>query len=318
MQEERSVGFINYEVAIRGKQHLEAASRKMTINKSIDIALKEEALDIRRFRKPAQEIKEIKTQWRKKVLENQAAVYSDKEQTRLRDECTKYKLLSDLKNETFPGPFTSPEEISLYVRESKAEEKEMNKRMYDEVKYARMTSFSLKPTNSLFRLKRNYKNLPTEEYVDNLTQYLSKATSCKTLTLQDLSNVMIGIAGKSLKSDLEHTESHEKPKEKNVSDLDQLQQGEHIIAFWIEGNDTKWNLGVVDTVLEADKFIVSYLTRTDTAGKSWAFPQNSDINETSVDQILARKVKVNYSGDVRIKCQIECSLIEKMNSLCDS
>ena len=42
LNEERSVGFINYEISIRGKQHVESASRKMLINKSIDIALKSE------------------------------------------------------------------------------------------------------------------------------------------------------------------------------------------------------------------------------------------------------------------------------------
>ena len=40
LKEERTVYFINYEISIGGKQNLEAASRKMLINKSMDIALK--------------------------------------------------------------------------------------------------------------------------------------------------------------------------------------------------------------------------------------------------------------------------------------
>ena len=35
--EERSVGFINYELDIRGKQNLESVSRKMVLNKSFDL-----------------------------------------------------------------------------------------------------------------------------------------------------------------------------------------------------------------------------------------------------------------------------------------
>ena len=47
LNEERSVGFINYEISIRGKQHLEAPSRKMIINKSSDILDQAEPSDIR-------------------------------------------------------------------------------------------------------------------------------------------------------------------------------------------------------------------------------------------------------------------------------
>ena len=93
------------------------------------------------------------------------------------------------KKESMPGPFTSPEEIDTYITKK-------NKRMYDEVKYARITSTSLKSTNAIFRLKKNYKNLPTEEYVDNLSAYLSNARSCKTLTIEDLRNVIHCIAAK--------------------------------------------------------------------------------------------------------------------------
>ena len=52
------------------------------------------------------------------------------------------------------------------------------------------------------------------------------------------------------------------------------------------------------------------------AGRSWVFPEKADINNTLFDQIIATKVQVNYSGSIRIKCQIEClNLIEKMNTM---
>ena len=41
-----------------------------------------------------------------------------------------------------------------------------------------------------------------------------------------------------------------------------------MIAFWVEGNDTKWHLGVVEGI-ENENPLVSYMIRTDTKGKSW-------------------------------------------------
>ena len=58
--------FINYDISISGKQHLESAFHKMLINKSIDITLKAEPSEISRYRKQAQAIKEVKTEGIKK------------------------------------------------------------------------------------------------------------------------------------------------------------------------------------------------------------------------------------------------------------
>ena len=70
--------------------------------------------------------------------------------------------------------------------------------MYDEVRYARISCMSLKPTAVFFCLKRNYKNLTTEEYAENLIAYLSNAHWCKTITVEDLNNVMLGIMSLSM------------------------------------------------------------------------------------------------------------------------
>ena len=275
----------------------------MLINKSIDIALKAEPSEISKFRKQAQAIKEVKIEWRKKVKEHQENQYSEKERIRLRDESIKYELLSSLKKESISGPFTSPEEIDSCIRNSDEEENQRNKRMYNEVKYAQMTSTSLKPTNAVFRLKKNYKNLSTNEYADNLSTYLSSARSCKTLTIQDLSNVIHGIAAKA-SADLEHCDGISEEQQTNIDsscvseqETCQLQPGEHIIAFWIKGNDIKWYLRIVDRV-KIDKVVVSYMTRADSAGRSWVFPEKADINDTSFDQMIATKVQVHYSLEV--------------------
>ena len=78
LNEERSVGFINYEISIRGKQYLEVASRKMIINKSSDLLDQMDASDINKFSKPATTIKEIKLKWKKNIELHAKEAYSDK------------------------------------------------------------------------------------------------------------------------------------------------------------------------------------------------------------------------------------------------
>ena len=43
----------------------------------------------------------------------------------------------------------------------------------------------------------------------------------------------------------------------------QYQISEHLIPFWVEGNETKWHLGVVECT-ENENPLVSYMIRTDT------------------------------------------------------
>ena len=69
-------------------------------------------------------------------------------------------------------------------------ENEKNKRFYVEVRYARVSSSTLKETASIFRLKRNGRNLTTQEYADNLIKYMDDTESMNTLTLADLNTVL--------------------------------------------------------------------------------------------------------------------------------
>ena len=70
------------------------------------------------------------------------------------------------------------------------EENEKNKRLYVEVRYARVLCSTLKETASIFRLKRNGGNLTTQEYADNLIKYMDDTESMNTLTLADLNTVL--------------------------------------------------------------------------------------------------------------------------------
>ena len=49
---------MNYEIGLRGKAYLESSSKKMILNKSVDFLNDSQDVDMRKFRKPAQEIQE--------------------------------------------------------------------------------------------------------------------------------------------------------------------------------------------------------------------------------------------------------------------
>ena len=58
-----------------------------------------------------------------------------------------------------------------------------------------VTSVSLKPTAAVFCLKRNYQNLPSTEYAENLVSYVNSARCCKCIIVDDLRNTIHTIAG---------------------------------------------------------------------------------------------------------------------------
>ena len=94
----------------------------------------------------------------------------------------------------------------------------------------------------------------------------------------------------------------------------QYQIGEHLIAFWIEGNETKWHLGVVEAI-ENENPLVSYMILTNAKGRSWTYPESAEVIWTSCGQILASKVKVQYLGSVCIRCNLLSNdLIQEMNT----
>ena len=94
----------------------------------------------------------------------------------------------------------------------------------------------------------------------------------------------------------------------------QYQIGEHLIAFWIEGNETKWHLGVVEAI-ENENPLVSYMILTDAKGRSWTYPESAEVIRTSCGQILASKVKVQYLRSVCICCNLLSNdLIQEMNT----
>ena len=60
--------------------------------------------------------------------------------------------------------------------------------------------------------------------------------------------------------------------------------------------------------------MVSYLEKCDSNGRTWSYPEHSEVWETKPGQILARKVNVQYFTSRFIKCRIvNDDLIAKMD-----
>ena len=110
-----------------------------------------------------------------------------------------------------------------------------------------MTCMSLIPTAAVFQLKRNHRNLSNKEYSQNLISYLSSARCCKQITNSDLCNVMHGIMGKSEAVFTNINEMYSSNMGAICQKESEIVQGEHVITFWVEGNKTKWYLGIVET-----------------------------------------------------------------------
>ena len=61
---------------------------------------------------------------------------------------------------------------------------------------------------------------------------------------------------------------------------------EYIAAFWFEDTTYKCYLGVIEDIHPNNAIVVSYLIQADTKGKTWVFPDEAQLIETEVKQIL--------------------------------
>ena len=128
-------------------------------------------IKLKTLKKPAEDIKNLKVNWNKKLKQHEEAGYHHQEFLNLKKDTQKYELLENLKSQNIPGPFTNPQEIKSYLSKTSESDIEKRDRMRKEVKYARITCSFMKPTASVFRLTRHSKPLETEEYATNLTSF---------------------------------------------------------------------------------------------------------------------------------------------------
>lgn len=171
--------------------------------------------------------------------------------------------------------------------------------------YARNTCLSMSNPSKFFRLRKENKNLESEEYAASLISYFDNSRSLSKLTITDLKNV-IG----SMHSVLFGPAP---PPVQSSSETEHVAffPGEHVIVAWL--NQTyAWELGVVERNTSS-AILVSHLVPTNRAKNSWVFPEDSRLLPVESDQILLRNVQVSYHQSLRIRLTIDQDTVEKAN-----
>ena len=316
--EERSVGSINYELGIRGKRNLESSSKKLILNKSFDLLEKSgHLLPSQLNRQAARDIKLMKIEWNEKMKEMERKGNLKKDEDNNHLETIKYKDLEYLKARN--GPFTTVEEVENFDKTTPDSE-EKNKRLYIEVRYAKNTCLSLKHTASVFRLKKQYKNLTSEEYVENLCQYLGGARSKKVLTENDLSELLKDLLENPEESLVSKRIPSSSPQEFNK--LEKLPSSEYncdelVAAVWIDEkeNDLNWFLRVVNSI-STETIGVTYYNRKNKDSTSWTVPEDDiDPVMTPINHIIYKNITVSYGVDYNenVRCTISKQTVIQIN-----
>ena len=321
---ERNVGMLNTELNFRGRENFKTSSQNLVLNKSADLIT--DYSNLKKFRKPAKDIEELRQKWNKKMedLEKQGLI--DKEAISLSEERKKISDLQFLKTQDPPGPFTSADEVDSYMRNQRISDTEKNQRLYSEVRYAKLSTSNMKRSSVLFRLKKNYKNLCNDDYATNLKLYFGCINSVSTITLADLSYILTGLSAAQTSSN-ENVSTDLSPEENQGSPNSNLKIGSHIAGVWANEADSAgealtWYLGVVESLSESGA-MVSYLVQTKSNDKThWMYPDTSDIGSsnsfyTPYDQIIAEDLSnfVKYSCVTIIRCHMEPNTITRLDQL---
>ena len=126
----------------------------------------------------------MKVEWNEKMrrMEEEGNLKKEFDNNHIED--VRYKDLEYLKERG--GPFTTAKEVKEFDLNTD-ESQDKNIRLYTGVRYAKNSCLCLKHTASVFRLKRDYKNLQSNKYIENLCQYLGDAKNKTVLTSDDLS-----------------------------------------------------------------------------------------------------------------------------------
>ena len=89
--EERNVGAINYELNFRGRECFKTSAQNLVLNKSIDLIT--DYKNLRKYKKKATDIEDLKKKWNRKMEELEKQGLLDKEALSLSEE---QKKLNDL------------------------------------------------------------------------------------------------------------------------------------------------------------------------------------------------------------------------------
>ena len=302
---------LNYELNLRGRNQIKTGSQNIVLNKSTDL-IRNNFEQLRKFKKQAKDIQDVKQQWSNKMEEIEKEGMSLKEAASLTQERKKLKDLEYLKAQIPPGPFTSADD--QYMK-AEVDEKEKNECLNIEVRYAKMTTSNMKTSSAVFRLKKDYKNLDSEDYAHNLRVYFGCVNAVNTISLSDFSYILTGLnaACSSTAVPTQNTSSStEVPTENTSTEPEKVtktvQTGEHIAGVWADDNDATgriltWHIGIVES--DDGGAVVSYLVQTNSNNKAnWMYPESASTFYTPYDQIIANNLSVEYRCVTIIRCRI--------------
>ena len=189
---ERAVGTVNHGLKVRGAKEIKAVSSSFVKSKAAKLLEgKEVTIDFKKMTKKGGAIPEILKAWEIKQADLKKKGMDEKEISNISVDKQRNADLATLTE--VGGPFTKPEQVNMFMESSELEEVAKNKRLYIEIRHAKNSSLSLPKSSDIFRLKRKGKNLPSKEYAENLSTYLSKITCTVNMELRDFQEALNNI-----------------------------------------------------------------------------------------------------------------------------
>ena len=177
LSSERAVGSVNYGLKVYGAKQLKLVSSSLVKASASELMEgKKVTPEMRKLVRKDGEIPQILAKWEEEQKALQKKGMDAKDLANLAVDIQRNTDLKELVK--VGGPFLVAEDVSRYVDDPNISDAQKNARLYTEVRYARNTSLSLPKSSDVFRLKKKYKNLSTQEYSSNLKTYLNKVT-CK-------------------------------------------------------------------------------------------------------------------------------------------
>ena len=189
---ERQCG--DHDNRLRLKPNVKTVSRGNILKKTTQLR-DQDSDDSAYFRKMGPivaKIEEIEKNWKLKQDEICKEKLSQKEKQAIHIEQRRYEILHRLKS--VGGPFDNADEIDEYL--SKADPTEAQKRMRDEITYARDTSRSLPRKCVLFKImtrdKKTMKNrmMTAEEFAVNLKVLVGKVECQELISMDQFKDAM--------------------------------------------------------------------------------------------------------------------------------
>ena len=91
----------------------------------------------------------------------------------------------------------------------------------------------------------------------------------------------------------------------NTHQIPTFEIGEHVSAFWYDDfGKLDWYLAIVDGPTQNNKTPLSYMKQSKKTKAEWVFPEDAEIRETSLEQIICGKINVKYFCSIRVRCII--------------